>query len=656
MESDSDDDDDFAPAAPVRPRPAAASAAAIKHRKKVATKTKTKRSRAGQQQSSTARKRRKPSSPSMKRTARRSRPVTPPDRPPHEAVTCAGPASRVSHEQMQAPADVVSLLSSDEDERPDASLVSRPPDQTGSSEGAGRGASDKLAPSSGGLSSPELTESPMLDSSQDQGRPHATPLSRRRDVTYTADGIERGASAKPAYCDSGSSSPMLAESSLLSSFHGDNRGTSPPRDDTCSPDDVERDVLGELTQHNNGSSSPELAESPLLTSSPLLAAAGSQGQGLTQLLDEFSEPQSPVSEPEEAPKPVGWERPQDMDVDGTDINDVSFDAPRWLQSEPDGGVAPAGHAGSAVEGATSQRRDETCGDNEVNRWLASLGLSKYATAFAEAEIDMETLPFLGSSDLFQLGVETLGPRRKILHAIAQLQLPAPLAAVPTLAAGARRTSQLAHGEPMASMPKHPWQEEKRLSVGGQTSTAAQKPVFPIFTAEGAAAAAAAAAAGSATACSKTQPTSGPKPLTLAALARRAGGRGGRGGAFRPSGTRRGGGPSFFRGRNRERLPCPGWRIVEGTKFVVDEFKAKPPPGCSGFFLSHFHADHYGGLTKSFSDGLIYCSQATANLVISKLRVAKSRLCPLPLGMPKSTLHLHKHLLSQDRLSCARLAI
>jgi hypothetical protein len=65
---------------------------------------------------------------------------------------------------------------------------------------------------------------------------------------------------------------------------------------------------------------------------------------------------------------------------------------------------------------------------------------------------------------------------------------------------------------------------------------------------------------------------------------------------------------------------------------VDEFKAKPPPGCTGFFLSHFHADHYGGLTKSFGDGQIYCSQATANLVVSKLRVAKTRLCPLPLGV------------------------
>ena len=58
----------------------------------------------------------------------------------------------------------------------------------------------------------------------------------------------------------------------------------------------------------------------------------------------------------------------------------------------------------------------------------------------------------------------------------------------------------------------------------------------------------------------------------------------------------------------------------------------PPPGCTGYFLSHFHADHYGGLTKSFSDGLIYCSQATANLVIAKLRVPTTRLRPLPLGV------------------------
>ena len=48
------------------------------------------------------------------------------------------------------------------------------------------------------------------------------------------------------------------------------------------------------------------------------------------------------------------------------------------------------------------------------------------------------------------------------------------------------------------------------------------------------------------------------------------------------------------------------------------------------FLTHFHADHYGGLRKSWCEGLIYCSEATACLVQTKLYVDKKWLRPLPM--------------------------
>ena len=48
-------------------------------------------------------------------------------------------------------------------------------------------------------------------------------------------------------------------------------------------------------------------------------------------------------------------------------------------------------------------------------------------------------------------------------------------------------------------------------------------------------------------------------------------------------------------------------------------------------LSHFHADHYMGLSKGFKQGRIICSPITAALVRLKLRVPPERLVVLELG-------------------------
>jgi SAM domain (Sterile alpha motif) len=51
-------------------------------------------------------------------------------------------------------------------------------------------------------------------------------------------------------------------------------------------------------------------------------------------------------------------------------------------------------------------------------WLRSLGLDGYAAVFRESDIDETVLPTLTAEDLKDLGVKTVGHRRKLLNAIA----------------------------------------------------------------------------------------------------------------------------------------------------------------------------------------------------------------------------------------------
>ena len=54
-------------------------------------------------------------------------------------------------------------------------------------------------------------------------------------------------------------------------------------------------------------------------------------------------------------------------------------------------------------------------------WLRSLGLGKYEAVFRENDIDETVLPNLTAEDLKELGVASLGHRRKLLDAIAALR-------------------------------------------------------------------------------------------------------------------------------------------------------------------------------------------------------------------------------------------
>jgi class 3 adenylate cyclase len=58
---------------------------------------------------------------------------------------------------------------------------------------------------------------------------------------------------------------------------------------------------------------------------------------------------------------------------------------------------------------------------DVVVWLRSLGLGKYEALFRENDIDETVLPNLTAEDLKELGVASLGHRRKLLDAIATLR-------------------------------------------------------------------------------------------------------------------------------------------------------------------------------------------------------------------------------------------
>src|SRR6516165_5066670 len=71
---------------------------------------------------------------------------------------------------------------------------------------------------------------------------------------------------------------------------------------------------------------------------------------------------------------------------------------------------------------------------DVGGWLRRLGLEQYEAAFRENEIDDTVLPRLTAEDLRELGVGSVGHRRKLLDAIATLRAevsaPAPLSDLP----------------------------------------------------------------------------------------------------------------------------------------------------------------------------------------------------------------------------------
>ena len=85
-------------------------------------------------------------------------------------------------------------------------------------------------------------------------------------------------------------------------------------------------------------------------------------------------------------------------------------------------------------------------------WLEKLGMFEYVEQFAENDIDLSVLVDLADEDLKELGVASLGHRRKLLRAIADfeaIEKSAPAVAVAAAAPAAPRPPDTA--EPLTVM-------------------------------------------------------------------------------------------------------------------------------------------------------------------------------------------------------------
>jgi len=75
------------------------------------------------------------------------------------------------------------------------------------------------------------------------------------------------------------------------------------------------------------------------------------------------------------------------------------------------------------------------------------------------------------------------------------------------------------------------------------------------------------------------------------------------------------------GGARGQQKCPWWKLMKDTNLAVDAFSYGSIPGISNYLLSHFHYDHYMGMSRKWS-GRILCSSITARLAMSKFKLSE----------------------------------
>lgn len=98
------------------------------------------------------------------------------------------------------------------------------------------------------------------------------------------------------------------------------------------------------------------------------------------------------------------------------------------------------------------------------------------------------------------------------------------------------------------------------------------------------------------------------------------------------------GTEISAGKGKPKRPTPFYKVLRGMPLSVDAFTYGEIEGCQGYFLSHFHSDHYGSLGKNWSHGPIYCSSLTAALCHRILGVDPHFLRPMPFNVSMEIPH------------------
>ncbi|KAJ3705836.1 hypothetical protein LUZ61_009541 [Rhynchospora tenuis] len=213
----------------------------------------------------------------------------------------------------------------------------------------------------------------------------------------------------------------------------------------------------------------------------------------------------------------------------------------------------------------------------VMEWLRDLGLSRYEEIFIREEIDLDSLQWLTEEDLLNIGITALGPRKKIATAIKELRYKNNHSAL----------SMQDHDPSTVNI------ERTKVRIAGN------KLITEFFR-------------GSDAMVSGVSRLRNPNESNYQAVVN-----------IKKHSIKN----SISKRVTRD---VPPWCCIAGTPFRVDAFRYLSGD-CSHWFLTHFHIDHYQGLTKNFCHGKIYCSSVTARLINLKIGIPWEKIHILPLN-------------------------